>query len=89
MYFGHKMALLTWSNVIWDFYAGIKWGSLLTWVKPGHLRLSCKNKTVLNFHIQISNWVQSEHLQIKAVACPDVFQILGSNMKIILSAVPQ
>ena len=32
-----------------------------------------KNKTGLNFHIQISNWVQSDHLQIKAVACPDVF----------------
>ena len=41
--FGHKTALLTWSNVTRDFYGGINWSSVQTWVKC-HLRFSCEVK---------------------------------------------
>ena len=70
-----------------DFYWGINWASVLTHVKY-HPRLSwtshpssfslwrvCLCLCLCHFPVQISNWVQSNHLKIKVVACPDVFRL--------------
>ena len=72
-----------------NFYWGINWASVLTHVKY-HPRLSwtshpssfslwrvclCLCICLCHFPVQISNWVQSNHLKIKVVACPDVFRL--------------
>ena len=74
-----------------DFYWGINWASVLTHVKyhprlswtshPSSFSLwrvclcLCLCICLCHFPVQISNWVQSNHLKIKVVACPDVFRL--------------